>query len=176
MSARRVATNLRPAAHHRSVGGADRPEGGGVLTQEPSGNRRAGATARDCASKPLSTGESRTFDYLCAAEGVAMRTRFDRIGEVSNWAIYQVFLDRRRDLESLQRRPGGVHPDPGADARLAQPAPSARNFSDYHGFSIPNRAHARAVPRKRSREFADRAWYVDCTAWQCRSVQGEGNQ
>jgi hypothetical protein len=176
MSTWGVATNLRRTAHHRRVGGVERPKGGGVLTQQPSGNRRAQRVWRVSGSKPLSTGDSRAFERGCAALGVAMRMRFDRIGEVSNWAYYQVFSDRRRYLDSLQRRPGGVHPDPDAGAGHAQAAASARNFSEHQGFSIPNRDRSRAVSRKRSREFVDRAWYVDCTAKWCGSVQGEGNQ
>ncbi len=176
MSARIYALNLSKRAGHRKIGGTKGPRGGEVLTPEPSGNRRVGAARSWAPSEPLNAGHSRAFEAPCAPDDVAMKMRFDRIGQVANRAIYLVISDYCRVLESSEPPVRGFVPDQVRFAVPAWAASSTGNLPKEQGFSISLRGRSGTARRQRAQESAARAWYVDCTSRPRGSAEGEGNQ
>src|SRR4030095_16205458 len=104
------------------------------LTLEPSAICRDSRTRAGSASCAVNAGVSRTFANPCAPGGVSMKTRFDRIDQVANRAIYHVISDRRRVLERVLSPSGGANMERRSDARFVADATRARKLSKDRGF------------------------------------------
>lgn len=167
------ASNPSRAARHRSISAPDLRSSGEVLTVGPSAIRRAGWRGIGTERRAINAFVSWAFAVRCALGAVAMKSRFDRIREHSNWSIYQVILDRSRVLESSLHVPGRVVQRRRSAETCSARASSAYKPSKAEEFPALERDPSEIAAAPRAGNSAAAAWYVDCTSRLRRSAEGE---